>query len=121
MTTTWRPLASSIVAPSDGFWLRKGTELLKSDRNRSPQRSGGNVRDQREIRRIPNCICGGTAHQSFLVRYRTSGGPPAVEMLGRRAADLIAIASSRPEIRAVERSVVDRFGDVIALDAFAGD
>lgn len=54
------------------FWLSKWTELLKCNRNRSSYRSGGNACDQREIRRVPNCICGGAAHQSFLATILTA-------------------------------------------------
>src|SRR5947209_13747768 len=34
---------------------------------------------------------------------------------------LIVIAHSRPEVRPIQRAVIHGFGDVVALDAFAGD
>ena len=34
---------------------------------------------------------------------------------------MIVSADSRPEVRSIECPVIDRFGDVVALDAFAGD
>jgi hypothetical protein len=121
MTATCRPLASSIVAPSDGSGSVKGPSFSRSigTARRSVAagtcainaRSGGFRMASAAARRINRSSPDNLPRPSLRPSRCLTGGP----RFDRRP------FCSRPEVRPIQRSVVHGFGDVVALDAFGGD